>query len=268
MQQQQQTTTLLHARDLGFAYSADRPVLRGVGLTLARGEVVALLGPNGSGKSTLIRALLGQLPATGEVAWQGRAIAKWRKRDLARVVAYLPQVPAFEPDQTVDDVLRIGRAPYWGAFGVESARDGQIVTDVARMLHLDDLLARRVDQLSGGQRQRVFVGRCLVQEPRAMLLDEPGTFLDLRHQVELLQLLRKLAREQGVGVVLASHDLNIAASLADRLILLDVGTVAADGPPADVLDPSLLERVYGIPMDRIERGPETPPAVLPRVWRR
>jgi iron complex transport system ATP-binding protein len=261
-----QTQTLLQARDLSFAYAADRPVLRGVGLTLAAGEVVALLGPNGSGKSTLIRALLGQLHATrGDIVWQGRAIGEWRKRDLARVVAYLPQVPAFEPEQTVHDVLRIGRAPYWGAFGVESPRDGQIVEDVARLLHLDEFLPRRVDQLSGGQRQRVFVGRCLVQEPQAMLLDEPGTFLDLRHQVELLKLLRRLAREQGVGVLLASHDLNVAASLADRLILLDGGSLAADGSPREVLDPALLERVYGVAMDRIERGSGHPPAVLPRV---
>ena len=98
-----------------------------------------------------------------------------------------------------------------------------------------------------------------------MLLDEPGTFLDLRHQVELLQLLRRLAREQGVGVLLASHDLNVAASLADRLILLDAGALAADGPPSDVLDPARLERVYGVAMDRIDRGPDRAPAVLPRV---
>jgi iron complex transport system ATP-binding protein len=262
----QQPQTLLQARDLSFAYSVDRPVLRGVGLSLAAGEVVALLGPNGSGKSTLIRALLGQLhAATGVISWQGRSIGDWRKRELARVVAYLPQTPAFEAEQTVHDVLRIGRAPYWGAFGVESPRDGQIVEDVARMLQLNDLLSRHVDQLSGGQRQRVFVGRCLVQEPRAMLLDEPGTFLDLRHQVELLQLLRKLTREHGVGVLLASHDLNIAASLADRLILLDDGTLAADGSPAEVLNPALLERVYGVAMDRIDRGPDRAPAVLPCV---
>jgi iron complex transport system ATP-binding protein len=260
-----QPQMLLHARDLSFAYAADRPVLRRVGLTLAAGEVVALLGPNGSGKSTLIRALLGQLHASGEIAWQNRAIGQWRKRDLARVVAYLPQTPAFEPEQTVHDVLRIGRAPYWGAFGVESPRDEQVVGAVARMLHLDEFMPRRIDQLSGGQRQRVFVGRCLVQEPRAMLLDEPGTFLDLRHQVELLQLLRRLAREQGVGVLFASHDLNVAASLADRLVLLDGGTLAVDGPPADVLEPALLERVYGVPMDRIDRGPGRAPAVLPRV---
>ena len=256
--------TLLRARDLTFAYG-DRPVLRGVGLTLAAGEVVALLGPNGSGKSTLIRALLGQLHASGEVAWQGRALSESRKRDLARTVAYLPQSPAFESEQTVRDVLRLGRAPYWGAFGVESPRDGQVVAEIATMLQLEELLSRRVDQLSGGQRQRVFVGRCLVQEPRALLLDEPGTFLDLRHHVELLQLLRRLSRERGVGVLLASHDLNVAASLADRLILLDGGTLAAEGAPNSVLDPALLERVYGVPMDRIDRGDGRAPAVLPRV---
>src|SRR5688500_9164370 len=258
--------TLLRARDLTFSYG-DQPVLRGVSLALAAGEVVALLGPNGSGKSTLIRALLGQLPAAGEIAWQDRALGAWRRRDLARLVAYLPQAPTFEPEQRVADVLRLGRAPYWGAFGLESARDEAVVREVAALLHLDEggLLARRMDQLSGGQRQRVFVGRCLAQEPRALLLDEPNTFLDLRHQVELLQLLRRLSRERGVGVLLASHDLNVAASLSDRLILLEAGAAAAAGTPGEVLDPALLERVYGVPMDRIDRGGGQAPAVLPRV---
>ena len=257
-------TALLRANDVSFGY-ADVSVLRGVALTLGAGEVVTLIGPNGSGKSTLIRALLGQLHAGGDIAWQDRPLANWRRRDLARLAAYLPQTPAFEPEQTVRDVLRLGRAPYWRAFGVESARDGQVVAEVAATLHLDDLLARRVDQLSGGQRQRVFVGRCLVQEPKALLLDEPSTFLDLRHQVELLRLLHRLSRERGVGVLLASHDLNVAASLSDRLILLEAGTVAAAGTPGEVLDPARLERVYGVPMDRVDRGGGQAPAVLPRV---
>lgn len=256
--------TLLRARDLTFSFG-DRPVLRGVTLALDGGEVVALLGPNGSGKSTLIRALLGQLPAGGEISWTGRDVASWRRRDLARLVAYLPQSPTAEPEQRVADVLRLGRAPYWRAFGVESARDEAVVREVAALLQLDDLLGRRMDQLSGGQRQRVFVGRCLAQEPRALLLDEPNTFLDLRHQVELLRLLRKLARERRVGVLLASHDLNVATSLSDRLILLEDGALAAAGTPAEVLDPVLLARVYGLPMQRIDRGEGQAPAVLPRV---
>src|SRR5688572_29536040 len=167
-------TRVLDAADVAFAYG-DRPVLRGVSVTLSPGEVVALLGPNGSGKSTLIRVLLGQLvPAAGSVTWQEKPIASWRRRDLARLVAYLPQSPSYEPEQRVAEALRLGRAPYWGAFGIESTRDAQVVGEVARLLALEDLLARRMDELSGGQRQRVFVGRCLVQEPRALLLDEPN----------------------------------------------------------------------------------------------
>src|SRR5213076_2350519 len=113
-------------------------------------------------------------------------------------VAYLPQSPATEPGQTVLDALRLGRSPYWSAFGLESPRDEQVVRSVSKRLGLDDLLSRPMDELSGGQRQRVFVGRCLVQEPTALLLDEPNTFLDLRHQVELCQLLRQLSKEQSI----------------------------------------------------------------------
>jgi len=245
---------LLDAGGVTFSFGrSSEAVLREISLSLGAGEVVALIGPNGSGKSTLLRCLLGQLSASGSVRWDGRAVSTWRRRELARYVAYLPQAPAHEPGQTVADVLRLGRAPYWGAFGLETAADMAAVREVATALALDGLLARPVDELSGGQRQRVFVGRCLVQQPKALLLDEPTTFLDLRHQVELSQLLRKLADERQIGVLMASHDLNLAAALADRLVLLDNGVVAA-GPAETVLDPALLGRVYGLPMRRIDNG--------------
>src|SRR5262249_29813120 len=151
----------------------------------------------------------------------------WTRRELARRVAYLPQSPVADAGQTVIDTLRLGRSPYWSAFGIESPRDEQVVRSVSARLGLDDLLSRPLDELSGGQRQRVFVGRCLVQEPAAMLLDEPSTFLDLRHQVELCQLLRQLAKEQSIGVLMASHDLNLAAAYANRVVVLSEGTIAA-----------------------------------------
>jgi iron complex transport system ATP-binding protein len=255
------TKNLLNASGVSFAYG-DKPVLRDVRITLAAGEVVALIGPNGSGKSTLIKSLLGHLPARGEIAWDGHPMREWRRRELARFVAYLPQSPAFEPQQRVADVLRLGRAPYWGAFGLESAQDLEIVRRTIDELRLGEWTTRRMDEISGGQRQIVYVARALVQEPRAMLLDEPNTYLDLRHQVELGQLMRRLARERSLGLLVASHDLNLAAAFADRLVLLQDGAVAADGPPEVVLDPELLTRVYGVPMQRLSREGK-PPVLVP-----
>ena len=244
---------LLESDNISFSYGA-APVLRDVSLALSAGEVVALLGPNGSGKSTLLRAFLGQLPSGGNITWQGRRLPGWPRRELARLVAYLPQSPSWEPEQTVADVLRTGRAPYLRAFGLESRRDVEVVARVAQTLGLGELLDRTMDALSGGQRQRVFLGRCLAQEPRAMLLDEPNTYLDLRHQVDLGRLLTDLAHGQGLAVLMASHDLNLAGQFADRLVLLSDGHIVADGPPAVVLRPELLEQVYGLPMRRIDEA--------------
>ena len=257
--------TLLDARNLHFAYG-NRPVLRDVSIGLAAGEVVALLGPNGSGKSTLLRVLLGQLAAAaGSIRWNGREVRAWSRRELARAVGYLPQSPAADDEQRVAEVLRTGRAPYWGAFGIESIHDVQVVKEVAAQLNLLDLLARPMAELSGGQRQRVFLGRCLVQEPKAMLLDEPNTFLDLKHQVELGQLLRKLAHQHGVAVLMASHDLNLAGASADRLVLLHNGDTMADGPPVNVLKPELLSAVYGLPLQRLETSDPARPAIYPAI---
>jgi iron complex transport system ATP-binding protein len=253
---------LLTASGLSFAYGKNE-VLREVGLELFPSEVVALIGPNGSGKSTLIKSLIGFLRARGEINWNAKPLSKWPRRELAKFVAYLAQSPQHEPGQTVLDVLRLGRAPYWQLFGVESLRDAEVVEQVAQRMELTDILHRPIDEISGGQRQLVFVGRALVQEPKAILLDEPNTFLDLRHQVELMTMLKKLSREQHVAVLLASHDLNLAAMHADQLILLDRGQIVAHGTPDEVLMPELLSRVYGVPMERVDRDGR--PVVFPKV---
>ena len=254
---------MLRASNVSFSYGA-RVALREVSVNLGAGELVVILGPNGSGKSTLIRALLGHLAAqSGAIEWEGRALRDWRRRDLARRVAYLPQSPTADPDQSVTDVLRVGRAPYWHAFGIESARDESVVRDVAEQLQLTDLLNRPIAELSGGQRQRVFIGRCLVQEPAAMLLDEPNTFLDLRHQVDLLRLLRTLTKERGLGVLMASHDVNLAGAHADRMIVLDRGRVAAQGMPAEVMRAEVLAPVFELEMETIA-GESRVPIVVPK----
>jgi len=251
---------LLEASDVSFAYG-EKIALRGVGVTLAPGQIAALIGPNGSGKSTFLLAMLGHLPAQGKIEWDGVAVRKRRRKDLARLVAYLPQSPRHEPGQTVLDVLRLGRAAYWGPFGLESAQDESAVQNVAKMLGLEDLLDRPLDQMSGGQRQRVMIGRCLAQQPKALLLDEPTTFLDLKHQVDLCQLLRRLAVETNLAVLMASHELNVSASSADHLTLLNAGQIAAAGKPDEVLRPDVLSPVYGVPIQRFEGA--SGPVVVP-----
>ena len=241
---------ILTAHSLFFAYNL-RTVLEDVSLELSPGRVVALIGPNGSGKSTLIKLLGGHLKARGEICFQGKLLQQWSKRQLARGIAYLPQMPTYDPTHSVAEVLRLGRAPYWDAFGIESEQDVSTVKRIGELLDLADLLDRSMDELSGGQRQRVFIGRCLVQEPSVLLLDEPNTFLDLRHQVELLKRLQSLAHEHNLSVLLASHDLNLAGAFADELILLSAGRVLARGPAETVLEPSLISQAYRVQMKRV-----------------
>jgi ABC-type cobalamin/Fe3+-siderophores transport system ATPase subunit len=255
-------TPLLTAQNLTFGYG-DRPVLHDVSLELHKSQVVALIGPNGSGKSTLIKLLCGHLHGTGQITLDGTPLPKWRKRMLARRLAYLPQSPTYEPSDRVADVLRLGRAPYWTAFGVESEHDLTTVTRIAQLLELGELLDRRMDELSGGQRQRVFVGRCLVQEPAVLLLDEPNSFLDLRHQVDLLKLLQKLAHECELSVLMASHDLNLAGAFSDQLLLVSNGALIARGTAQQVLQPSIIEQAYGLPM--IELTSPTHRMLIPKL---
>lgn len=254
---------LLEASNLCFAYD-DTPAVDGVSLHLSAGEVVTLIGPNGSGKSTLIKLLLGLHQGKGTLRWENRPLKDWPLRERARRIAYLPQSPTADAEQTVMEVLRLGRLPYMGSFGLESDDDLATVRRISRLLDLDPFLTRRIAELSGGQRQRVFLGRCLVQEPVAMLLDEPHTYLDLRHQLELSNLLRRLAREQNLGVLMASHDLNLSAALSDRLILMDRGKTVLEGPPQTILDPAVLSTVYQLPLERVER-PGMRPLVFPVI---
>jgi iron complex transport system ATP-binding protein len=242
---------LLESRNLAFSYGT-RDVLRDVSFALRPGEVVALLGPNGTGKSTLLRVLIGQLRSTGQVLWNDRDVKSWPRRELARKVAYLPQSPTADPEQRVVDVLRTGRTPCWGPFGIESTHDVEVVHRIATQIGLTELLSRPIGELSGGQKQLVFLGRCLVQEPAALLLDEPNTFLDLKHQVELAQLLKRLSRDAGLSILMTCHDLTLASALVDRIVLLSDGKIVKDGPPEHALDPELFTDVFGVAIERLQ----------------
>jgi iron complex transport system ATP-binding protein len=258
------TQPLLQVQNLSFSYSPDKPTLRNISLSLEAGKILALLGPNGSGKSTLLKLLIAHLsPNSGSITLDSQPLHKIPRRQLARKLAYLPQTPSHDPAHTVLDHLRLGRAPYLPLLGLESQHDLDLIQKTSQLLDLADFLHRPIDHLSGGQRQRVFVARCLIQEPRILLLDEPGTFLDLQHQVDLLKLLKQLAKEQNLSILLASHDLNTSAHFADELILLHHGAIAAQGPPDKVLLPNILTPIYGLPLSRLETP--TGPIIFPHL---
>ena len=254
----------IEAADLAFAFGA-REVLAGVGLAVAPGELVGVVGPNGSGKSTLVRLLAGlAVPRTGEVRLEGRPLAAWPRRERACRLALVPQDPRLDFAFTVLEVALMGRAPHLASLGFAGARDLAIAREALARLEVGHLEHRSVDALSGGERQRVFLARALAQEPAVLLLDEPTTHLDLRHQTGLHDLVRARCAERGLAVVSVLHDLNLAAAFCDRVLVLERGRAAAVGTPAEVFRPDLLARVFDAPV-HVERHPLTGlPVVLPR----
>ena len=238
---------------LTFAYGHNR-VLGGVSLSIARGEMVAVLGPNGSGKTTLLKILSAVLNGNGEVKLNGKKIESFTKRELSRLFAVVPQEIQVHFPYTVAEIVLMGRASYHSPYALEGKKD----LEVARQcMELTDSLAfsdRYLHELSGGEKQRVVIARALAQEPEILLLDEPSAFLDLKHQVHVFELLHRLNRERGLTVVAALHDLNFAALYFPRLILLYDGNILRDGTPGDVLKEEVIEKVYGVKV-RIQNDP-------------
>ena len=237
------------AEHLTIQYAgADKPALDGVTLTVAEGCLTAVLGPNGSGKSTLLRALLGVVvPSDGAATLEGRDARGWDRRELARAVGVVPQSETVAFPITVREMVAMGRFPHLGPLRAERRRDREAVDRALERCDVVDLRNRYVTTLSGGELQRVRIARALAQEPRALALDEPTASLDLRHEMSILGLLRNWA-DGGMTVLLITHQLNLAARFADRIVLLDRGHVAAEGTPAEVFHKEVMERVYGWPV--------------------
>ena len=238
-----------------------------VDLEVERGECFVLVGPNGAGKTTLLRTLAGLLrPTTGSVAWEGRPLAALSRRELARHLAYVPQIRPARVPLTVEDVVTLGRYPYLAPLQWAPGEADRAAVDRAlALVEIEALRGRRVDELSGGERQAVWIAAALAQEAPVLVLDEPTTHLDPRHQRDVAALLRRLKREAGRTVVIATHDLNLASQLGDRLLALAGGRALACGPPAEILRPELLARLFAAPFE-IVRGGERPVTLveLPR----
>ena len=243
----------IEIRDLSFAYQ-DRSVLRGVMFSVERGEMVGILGPNGSGKTTLLRILSAVLAGQGEVKLNGRNIKSYGRRELSRLFAVVPQESRVNFPYTVAEIVLMGRASYHSSFALEGKKDIEVARESMELTDSLALSHRYLHELSGGEKQRVMIARALAQEPEILLLDEPSAFLDLRHQVQIFELLRRLNRERSLTIIAALHDVNLAALFFPRLVILREGKIYRDGSPCEVLTETAIEEVYGIRV-RIEKDP-------------
>jgi iron complex transport system ATP-binding protein len=236
---------LLAVDGVTFGYER-QPLLYDVHVQVRKGEMVGLLGPNGSGKTTLLRLVSGVLrPQQGRILLDGRELQDWGRRGVAQRIAVVPQELHVPFAYTVEQLVNLGRTPFVNLLGSNSRQEAIVVHDAMQAADVTPLANRIFNELSGGERQRVIVAMALAQQPKLLLLDEPTSHLDIKYQIDILELAQRLNRERGVTVIAAMHDLNLAARYFPRLLLFQRGVVA-DAGPAEVLEPHLLKRVYGI----------------------
>lgn len=241
--------SILQARDIALAYDGT-PIIERLDLLIPPGMITALVGPNGCGKSTLLRGLARLLkPRAGTVCLDGASIATLPTKELARRLGILPQNPAAPEGLTVRELVAQGRFPHQGWFQQWSRDDEAAVERALRVTALGALADRPLDTLSGGQRQRAWIAMTLAQETEILLLDEPTTFLDLAHQLEVLQLLERLNREEGRTIVMVVHDLNHAVRYANHIVALSEGRIVIAGAPTEVLTPETVREVFAVEVD-------------------
>lgn len=255
----------LSAQSLTTGYGGDA-ILKGLDLDIPKSKFTALIGPNGCGKSTLLKCFSGLLRATtGHVFIGEQPIAGMGTKALARRIAILAQFAEAPEGLTVSDLVRQGRYPHRSLLGGWTAEDSRAVEEALQLTGMGHLATHKLDCLSGGQRQRAWIAMTLAQDGEILLLDEPTTYLDLAHQIEVLTLVRRLVETRSVTVVAVLHDINQAARFADQIVLLKKGRKIAEGPTPEILRPDLIEETYGIPV-RFVTDPQTnTPLVIPEV---
>jgi iron complex transport system ATP-binding protein len=223
-----------------------RTILEDASLEALPGEILGIIGPNGSGKSTLIRGMTRLLnPTSGQIFIDGHTIDKVKHEELAKLVAVVPQNAALPELFTAVEVVLMGRTPHLGLFRYESNNDFTIVHKAMEATNTVHLTERKISELSGGEKQRLVIARALAQEPKIILLDEPTAHLDINYQIETMELIRHLCREQNLVVIIALHDLNLAVQYCDRLVILNHGKIYRQGLPEDVVTAPIIKEVYG-----------------------
>jgi len=240
----------------GFSVD-NRVLLEPLSIDLPARRVIGLIGHNGSGKSTLVKLLARQQAvSTGSISYEGKSLKVWGDRPLARKVAYLPQQTPSASGMLVSELVALGRYPWHGALGRFGPEDRRMVEEAMELADVAIYRDRLVDTLSGGERQRAWLAMLIAQETECLLLDEPISALDVAHQIEVLTLVRRLAKERRLGVVMVLHDVNMAARFCDEILALHSGRLIAHGPPAQIVVPTQLQAIYGIEMG-VMRHPDT-----------
>ncbi len=255
---------MLKIQNISVSYG-QRHILHDVSFNVQSGEVLALIGPNGAGKSTLIRAASGVIPYTGHVRTNGDDFASLSPIQRAKYIATVPQAVSMPPAYTVWETVLLGRTPYLGFLGQPAQKDEEIARQSLQRVSALHFAERRVGELSGGEQQRILLARALCQSTPILLLDEPTAHLDLQYQVGLLELVTELAHKDHLAVLIALHDLNLAAHYADRIAMMVAGTIKAIGKPKDVLQPELIQEAYCLPVQVVKHPFLDLPLVLPET---
>jgi iron complex transport system ATP-binding protein len=236
---------MIELKDVSLGYN-HQAVLNDINMKAVPGKILGLIGPNGSGKSTLIRGITRLINIfSGHIFIDGRDIKSIKREELARLIATVPQNPALPQAFTAFEVVLMGRTPHLGFLRYEGEKDMAIVWQAMEVTKTEGFAERRVGELSGGERQRLVIARALTQQPKVILLDEPTAHLDINHQVEILNLVKSLCLKQGLTVIAALHDLNLAAQYCDWLVMLNGGGIYTEGVPQDVLTSQNIKKVYG-----------------------
>lgn len=235
---------ILEIRGIKFNYGS-RVTLKDVEMDVERGEVASLVGPNGSGKTTLLKCINKILkPKRGTIILSGKDISKIKLKELACLAGYVPQGTIRSFPATVFDTILLGRRPHVG-WGIGS-KDTEVVSELIKSMGLEEMALRDFNELSGGEKQKVLLARALAQEPEVLLLDEPTSNLDLRHQLEVMNLVSSIVKERGVSAIMAIHDLNLASRYSDKVILLRKGEIYAAGKPSSVFNTEIIREIYGV----------------------
>ena len=237
---------ILHTRDLAVGYGG-KALIDDIALTVRPGEILTLIGPNGAGKSTILKTITRQLkPVAGAIWLDGKALSGLPERDLARTMSILMTERVDPERMTCEDVVSAGRYPYTGRLGILSAQDRAQVAAAMELVHVADLRDREFSQISDGQRQRVMLARAICQEPKVLLLDEPTSYLDVRHKLELLAILKELALNQKVAVVMTLHELDLAQKASDKILCVRQGQIDRYGTPEEIFSGGYIQQLYDI----------------------